>query len=117
MESIRRPTQSRKIGFLLLSLEYSSKVSILYYKQTNMKVQIISKTMTTVCGKQITYIQRVGENAKPHSLEGPAIVYSDAEGLAPEYYIYGIRYNKAGWLALVAHDKVLSAVEPTNFDY
>jgi hypothetical protein len=82
-----------------------------------MRTPIISKTMTTVCGKQITYTQRVGENAKPHSLDGPAIVYPEAEGLAPEYYIYGIKYNKAGWLALVAHDKVLSAVEPTNFDF
>ena len=82
-----------------------------------MRTPIISKTITTVCGKQITYTQRLGENAKPHSLEGPAIVYPEGEGLASEYYIYGIKYTKAGWQSLVAQDKALLAGEATNFDF
>lgn len=82
-----------------------------------MRAAIINKTMTTVCGKTITYTQRVGENAKPHSLEGPAIIYPESEGLQPEYYVNGIKYSKNDWLALVAQDKMFAAVEPTNFDF
>lgn len=82
-----------------------------------MRSQIINKTMKTVCGKTITYTQRAGENAKPHSLEGPAVVYSEEENKAPEYYINGIKYNKANWDALVAHDKALLAGEATNLDF
>lgn len=82
-----------------------------------MRTPIIYKTMKTVCGKTVSYVQRAGENAKPHSLEGPAIIYSEEENKAPEYYINGIKYKKADWDYLVAQDKVLSAVEPTNFDF
>ena len=82
-----------------------------------MRAVIINKTMKTVCGKTITYTQRVGENAKPHSLEGPAIIYPEADNLVPEYYINGIKYSKVDWQSLVALDKALLAVEPTNFDF
>jgi len=73
--------------------------------------------MKTVCGKTITYTQRAGENAKPHSLEGPAVIYSEEENKVPEYYINGIKYNKSTWDALVAHDKALLAGESTNLDF
>ena len=82
-----------------------------------MRTAIINKTMKTVCGKTITYTQRAGENAKPHSLEGPAIIYPESDAMMPEFYVNGIKYSKNDWLALVAQDKVLSAVEPTNFDF
>lgn len=82
-----------------------------------MRTAIINKTMKTVCGKTITYTQRDGENAKPHSLEGPAVTYPESENTLPEYYVNGIKYSKAAWLSLVAHDKALAMEEPTNFDY
>ncbi len=75
------------------------------------------KTMKTACGKTITYMQTTGQNAKPHSMEGPAIIYPESDNTAPEYYINGIKYSKADWQILVAQDKVLLAGEPTNLDF
>jgi hypothetical protein len=82
-----------------------------------MRTTTTYKTMKTACGKTIAYMQITGENAKPHSLEGPAIIYPESEGTSPEYYINGIKYSKADWQSLVAQDKVLLAAEPTNFDF
>ncbi len=57
--------------------------------------------MNTVCGKTITYLKDPGKIAKPHSLTGPAFIYSVEEGKAPEYYLYGIKYTKSKWQELV----------------
>lgn len=82
-----------------------------------MRREIINKTMKTVCGKTITYLQIEGENAKPHSLEGPAFIYPEEEGKAPEYYINGIRYSKLVWESLVSQAKSSLVGDPINFDF
>lgn len=70
-----------------------------------MKESSYVKTMKTVCGKTITYYKEPGEIAKAHSTTGPAFIYPESEGKAPEYYLYGIKYKKADWQALIDQQK------------
>lgn len=81
-----------------------------------MRRAIINRTMKTVCGKTITYTQVEGDLPKPHSLEGPAIIYPESDGLAPEYYINGIKYSKTAWESLVSVTKASLAGDPINFE-
>lgn len=39
-------------------------------------------------------------DSKLHSWEGPALVYPKESKQKPEYYIYGIQYDKEKWLEL-----------------
>lgn len=74
------------------------------------------KTIKTVCGKTITFMQAEGENNKMHSTEGPALVYPEAEKKAPEYYLFGIKYSKAQWKSLLSQSKAIPDNTPMDFD-
>ena len=75
-----------------------------------------TKTMKTACGKTISYFKEPGKTPKAHSIEGPAITYAEEEGLAPEYYLFGIKHKKADWEALInMHKDVVPS--DINFDY
>ena len=65
--------------------------------------------MKTVCGKTITFIQNEGGRNQMHSTEGPAIIYSESENKAPEYYLFGIKYSKSKWKELLSQSKALPA--------
>lgn len=76
-----------------------------------------TRTMKTACGKTITYFQsESGAICKAHSLEGPAIIYPKEEGKSPEYYVFGIKYNKAQWQELVNQHKAVVPTDLTRFD-
>ena len=74
------------------------------------------KTMKTVCGKTISYLQEDGKVARAHSTTGPAIVYSDGENKAPEYYLYGIKCTKQRWKELLSQSKATPATDMSPFD-
>jgi hypothetical protein len=74
------------------------------------------KTMKTVCGKTITYMEAEGENNKMHSTEGPALIYPEEEKKAPEYYLFGIKYSKADWKSLLSQSKPIPDGTPMDFD-
>ena len=74
------------------------------------------KTMNTVCGKTLTYIETEGLHNKMHSTEGPAVVYSEADNKASEYYLFGIRYTKPQWKSLLSQNKPIVDSTPMNFD-
>jgi hypothetical protein len=76
-----------------------------------MRTVSIARTMKTVCGKTISYFQEPGEVAKAHSLEGPAVIHSESDNLADEYYIYGIKYTKTRWQELVNQHKASLTAE------
>lgn len=80
-----------------------------------MRTRSVVKTMRTVCGKTITFLQTDGQPNKVHSTEGPALVYPDVDNKAPEYYLYGIKYSKADWKDRTSLRK-LSAANETPFD-
>jgi hypothetical protein len=67
--------------------------------------------MKTVCGKTISYLQTDGHPNKMHSTTGPAVVYSEEQNKAPEYYLYGIKYSKADWKERVSFRKPPTSVE------
>lgn len=75
------------------------------------------RTMSTACGKTISYYKEDGSNAKAHSTAGPAITYPKSDKKSPEYYLYGIKYNKTHWQELVNQHKVPSVAETTGFNY
>ena len=54
-----------------------------------MRTKSIIKTMKTVCGKELSYLETTGEPNKMHSTEGPAITYAASENKAPEYIFKG----------------------------
>lgn len=81
-----------------------------------MKETTYTRTMRTTCGKTISYLKDPGENAKAHSLTGPAFIYPESEGQDPEYYIYGIRYTKAKWQELVNQHKALLVVDSEELE-
>lgn len=74
------------------------------------------KTMKTVCGKTISYLTEEGKIPKMHSVTGPALVYSDEEKKAPEYYLYGIKYTKQRWKELLTQTKTTPATDLAAFD-
>lgn len=80
-----------------------------------MRTRSVVKTMNTVCGKTISFLQTDGQPNKMHSVDGPALVYSDADNKAPEYYLYGIKYSKAEWKERLTQKKV-SAPADISFD-
>jgi hypothetical protein len=61
------------------------------------------RTIRTACGHIIDVIDLPGRNLLPHSITGPAFIYPDKK---EEYYIYGIKYSKADWLALAKPAKI-----------
>lgn len=80
-----------------------------------MRTRSVVKTMNTVCGKTISFLQTDGQPNKMHSVDGPALVYSDADNKAPEYYLYGIKYSKAEWKERLTQKKVLAPAD-ISFD-
>lgn len=74
------------------------------------------KTMKTVCGKTISYLTEEGKTPKMHSATGPALIYSEQENKAPEYYLYGIKYTKQRWKELLTQPKAMSTPEMPGFD-
>jgi hypothetical protein len=80
-----------------------------------MRTRSITKTMNTVCGKTITFLQTEGQPNRMHSVDGPALIYSDADNKAPEYYLYGIKYSKAEWKERLTHKRVTVSVD-ISFD-
>lgn len=76
-----------------------------------MRTRSVTKTMNTVCGKTISFLQTDGQPNKMHSVEGPALIYADQDSKAPEYYLYGIRYSKAEWKERLSQRKVAATVD------
>ena len=70
-----------------------------------MRTRSTIRTIKTVCGKTITFLQVDGQSNKAHNSEGPAIVYPEGEKKAPEYYLFGIKYSKARWKELISAHK------------
>lgn len=83
-----------------------------------MKTRNTTKTMKTACGKIVSYLQIEGYPNRMHSTEGPAVIYAEEEGKAPEYYLYGVKYSKAEWKERVAPPRlVVSSDLPFDSDY
>lgn len=80
-----------------------------------MRTRSIVKTMNTICGKTITFLQTEGHPNRMHSVDGPALIYSDADNKAPEYYLYGIKYSKAEWKERLTHKKTVTPAD-ISFD-
>lgn len=80
-----------------------------------MRTHSVVKTIKTVCGKQVSYLETTGQPNKMHSLEGPAITYSESEGKVPEYYLFGIKYSKNEWKSLINQHKATPAAEAMAF--
>ena len=80
-----------------------------------MRTRSITRTINTICGKTISYLQTDGQPNKMHSVDGPALIYSDSDSKAPEYYLYGIKYSKAEWKERLSQKKV-SAPADISFD-
>lgn len=76
-----------------------------------MRTRTIVKTINTVCGKTITFLQTEGQPNRMHSVDGPALIYADADNKAPEYYLYGIKYSKAEWKERLSQRKPLVSPE------
>lgn len=76
-----------------------------------MRTRSVIKTMNTVCGKTISFLQTDGQPNKMHSVEGPALIHADEDSKAPEYYLYGIRYTKADWKERLSQRKVTATAE------
>ena len=81
-----------------------------------MRTRSIVRTMKTVCGKTVTFLQVDGQPNKAHNIEGPAIVYPDSEKKAPEYYLFGIKYSKARWKELISAHKATSHTDSLLLD-
>jgi hypothetical protein len=81
-----------------------------------MRIRNGIKTIKTICGKTITYLQEEGKTARAHSTTGPAIVYSEEENKSPEYYLYGVKYTKQRWKELLSQSKVTPAADASPFD-
>lgn len=81
-----------------------------------MRTHTTIKTMKTVCGKTLTYLEVTGQTNKMHSTEGPALVYTGEEKLAPEYYLFGIKYSKNEWKSLINQHKAIPVADAMYFD-
>lgn len=81
-----------------------------------MRTRSAVKTIKTVCGKVISYLQEEGRVARAHSTTGPAIVYSEEENKAPEYYLYGVKYTKQRWKEALSKTKTTTASTLDAFD-
>ncbi len=80
-----------------------------------MRTRSIVKTMNTICGKTITFLQTEGHPNRMHSVDGPALIYSDEDNKAPEYYLYGIKYSKAEWKERLTQKKTVTPAD-ISFD-
>jgi len=80
-----------------------------------MKTRIITRTINTVCGKTISYLESEGQANKMHSVDGPALVFPDTDNKAPEYYLYGIKYSKAEWKEKLTKKKTITPAD-ISFD-
>ena len=80
-----------------------------------MRTHTTIKTIKTVCGKTLTYLETTGQPNKMHSTEGPAFIYAESERKAPEYYLFGIKYSKNEWKSLVNLQKASPASEAMAF--
>lgn len=82
-----------------------------------MRIQTKQRTIKTVCGKTISYLQTTGDPVgKAHSTEGPAIIYPEHENIAPEYYLYGVKYTKTKWKEALSQAKTVSSNDPIISD-
>lgn len=79
-----------------------------------MRTRSIVRVIKTVCGKTISYLEADGKSNKMHSVDGPALVYSEADNKASEYYLYGIKYSKAEWKERLAQKKTTA---PTDISF
>lgn len=80
-----------------------------------MRTYTTIKTIKTVCGKTLSYLEATGQPNKMHSAEGPAIIYSEAENKVSEYYLFGIKYSKNEWKSLVNQSKATPIAEAMAF--
>lgn len=80
-----------------------------------MRTRSTVKVINTVCGKTISYLEVDGQSNKMHSVDGPALVYSEADNKASEYFLYGIRYSKAEWKDRLAQKKTITPAD-ISFD-
>ena len=80
-----------------------------------MRTKSIVRTIKTVCGKTVSYLQVDGEVNKMHSVEGPAVVYAEGDNREPEYYLFGIKYSKAEWKERLTQKKAIVTVD-ISFD-
>lgn len=80
-----------------------------------MRTHSITRTIKTACGKTVSFLETTGQTNKMHSMEGPAIIYSESEGKAPEYYLFGIKYSKNEWKSLINQHKATPAAEAMAF--
>ncbi len=81
-----------------------------------MRTTTITKTIKTICGKTISFIQETGQVAKAHSITGPAITYSKEEKKSPEYYLFGIKYSRADWQDLLNQTKAMPVGDAFRLD-
>jgi hypothetical protein len=81
-----------------------------------MRTTTITKTIKTICGKTISFIQETGQIAKAHSITGPAITYSKEEKKSPEYYLFGIKYSRADWQDLLNQTKAMPVGDAFRLD-
>lgn len=75
-----------------------------------MRTKSVVRTINTICGKTISYLQVDGQVSKMHSVDGPALIYAE-EDKAPEYYLYGIRYSKAEWKERLTQKKAIPTTD------
>ena len=80
-----------------------------------MRTHTTIKTMKTVCGKELSYLETTGQVNKMHSTTGPAVVYNESEGKSPEYYLFGIKYSKNEWKSLINQHKAAPIAEAMSF--
>lgn len=80
-----------------------------------MRTRSTVKVINTVCGKTISYLEVDGQSNKMHSVDGPALVYSEVDNKASEYFLYGIRYSKAEWKERLAQKKTITPAD-ISFD-
>jgi len=64
------------------------------------KKDTVYRTIKTIEGITIHVYEDDNRMVKPHSVTGPAILYSKAQAKQDEYYLYGIKYEYAKWLEL-----------------
>lgn len=75
------------------------------------------RTINTVCGKTVTYLQDPGQNPKMHSITGPALIYPENEKKSPEYYLFGVKYSKQQWQELINASKPTPAADAVKLDF
>ena len=81
-----------------------------------MRTTTVTRTMKTLCGKSISYIQETGQIAKAHSTTGPAITYPKEEKKSPEYYLFGIKYSRTDWQDLLNQTKAMPVADAFRLD-